>query len=351
MSRSLSHQIKMSTVTRARIKSANSHCAVPVTKSALRGSHCAVPVTKSALRGSQSAAPATKSALRGSPSAAPAMKSALRGSPSAVAVRKSALRGSQSAAPATKSAHRGSQSAGSQSAVPVTKSALRGSASAAPATKSALRGSQSAVPVTKSALRGSQSAAHATKSAHRGSQSAAPATKSPNETHIQKSRFTAPVTKSELLDDHHRVQSAAPATNTVSKALRLPRKLQSNTSDPLHLSRKAPKHEVSLAPATKSDHHVQKCTRRHNESAVATWTHPPTSSPTPGVTFKTIFLRRDFTKKNKNKTSQKHAKKNCFSPPLGQFWKGRPLSERRSAFLVIPASGLFTSFISPFKEP
>ena len=44
-------------------------------------------------------------------------------------------------------------------------------------------------------------------------------------------------------------------------------------SDPLHLPRIAdfgqPKQEVSFAPATKSDHHVRKCTRRHNESAVA----------------------------------------------------------------------------------
>ena len=30
-----------------------------------------------------------------------------------------------------------------------------------------------------------------------------------------------------------------------------------------------PKHEVSLAPATKSDHHVRKCARHHNESAAA----------------------------------------------------------------------------------
>ena len=34
-----------------------------------------------------------------------------------------------------------------------------------------------------------------------------------NEPHVQKSQFTAPVTKSELLDDHHHVQSAARATN------------------------------------------------------------------------------------------------------------------------------------------
>ena len=136
------------------------------------------------------------------------MKSALRGSPSAVPVTKSALRASPSA-------------------VRATKSALRASPSAAPVTKSALRGSPSAAPATKSAHRGSQNAAPATKSAHRGSQSAVPATKSANEPHVQKSRFTAPVTKSELLDDHHHVQSAAPATKTVlrSKTAPMPRKV------------------------------------------------------------------------------------------------------------------------------
>ena len=68
----------------------------------------------------------------------------------------------------------------------------------------------------------------------------------------KKSRFTAPVKKSELLNDHHHVQSAAPAKK---KKLHF----EVNSSDPLHLSRKvdfeARKHEVSLAPATKSDHH------------------------------------------------------------------------------------------------
>ena len=119
--------------------------------------------------------------------------------------------------PATKSALRGSPCA-----VPATKSALRGSQSPVPATKSALRGSQSAVPVTKSALQGSQSAAPATKSAHRGSQSAAPATKIVNEPHVEKSRFTAPVTKSELLEDHQHVRSAAPATKTAFRSKTAP---------------------------------------------------------------------------------------------------------------------------------
>ena len=153
----------------------------------------------------------------------------------------------------------------SQDAVPVTKSARRGSQSAVPATKSAHRGSPSALPATKSALRGSPSAVPARKSALQGSPSAAPATKSANKPHVQKSRFTAPVTDSEIVDDHHHVESAVPATkNCISKY---------NSSEPLHLSRKvdfgAPKHEVSLAAATKSNHHVRKCARHHNESAVA----------------------------------------------------------------------------------
>ena len=57
---------------------------------------------------------------------------------------------------------------------------------------------------------------------------------------------------------------------TMSKVLHLPRNLHFEVK-PL-LSRKvdfgAPKHEVSHAPATISDHHVRKCARRHNESAV-----------------------------------------------------------------------------------
>ena len=64
----------------------------------------------------------------------------------------------------------------------------------------------SAAPVSKFARRGSQSAVSVTKSALRGSQSAVPATKSANEPHAEKLRFTAPVTKSERLDDHHHVE-------------------------------------------------------------------------------------------------------------------------------------------------
>ena len=80
----------------------------------------------------------------------------------------------------------------------------------------------SAVPATKSAHRGSQSAAPVTKSARRGSQSA------------------------ELLDDHDHVQSI----------LRLPRKLHFQVQQLRSLAPdfEAPKHEASLAPATKSPH-------------------------------------------------------------------------------------------------
>ena len=84
------------------------------------------------------------------------------------------------------------------------------------------------------------SAVNATKSAHRGSQSAVA-------TYVQKPRFNAPVTKSELLDDHRHVQSAAPATKRAfrSKTPPIPctchekSTLQhQSTRFPLHLSRK-----------------------------------------------------------------------------------------------------------------
>ena len=39
-----------------------------------------------------------------------------------------------------------------------------------------------------------------------------------NKPRVQKSQFTAPVTKSELLDDHHHAQSAAPATKTAFRS-------------------------------------------------------------------------------------------------------------------------------------
>ena len=73
--------------------------------------------------------------------------------------------------------------------------------------------------------------------------SAAPATKSANEPHVQKSRFTAPVTKSEVLDDHHHAQSAAPALR--SKTAPIPCTCHEksilkhqNTRFPLRLPRK-----------------------------------------------------------------------------------------------------------------
>ena len=70
--------------------------------------------------------------------------------------------------------------------------------------------------------------APAPKSALRGSQSAAPATEictsrfANDLPHVQKSRFTAPVTKSEHLEDHHRVQSAAPATKSALRSKTAP---------------------------------------------------------------------------------------------------------------------------------
>ena len=102
------------------------------------------------------------------------------------------------------------------------------------------------------------------------SQSAVPATKSANEPHVQKSRFTAPVTKSELPDDHHHVQSAAPATKTAlrSKTAPIPCTCHEkstlehqNTRFPLRLPRK-----VTTM--------YRKCARHHNESAVARSTRP-----------------------------------------------------------------------------
>ena len=94
------------------------------------------------------------------------------------------------------------------------------------------RGSQRAVPVSISARRGSQ-------------YSAAPATTSANEPHAQKSGFTAPVTKSELVKHHDHVQSAALATKSAlrSKTVPIPCACRLWTT----------KARVSLAPAAKSD--------------------------------------------------------------------------------------------------
>ena len=147
--------------------------------------------------------------------------------------------------------------------MPAAKSVLRGSPSAAPATKSAHRGSQSAVPATsrftKCCTCHEICTSRLTKccacfKVHQMlclprnlSPSAVPATKSANKPHVQKSRFSAPVTKSELLDDHHHVQSAAPATKTAfrSKTAPIPCACHEkstlehqNTRFPLHLPRK-----------------------------------------------------------------------------------------------------------------
>ena len=49
-----------------------------------------------------------------------------------------------------------------------------------------------------------------------------PATKSAIEPHVQKSPFTEPVTKSELFNDHHRVQSAVPASKSAFRSKTAP---------------------------------------------------------------------------------------------------------------------------------
>ena len=159
----------------------------------------------------------------------------------------------------------------SESAVPATKSALRGSPSTA-GSPQVLRLPRNLHFEVHQALyppRNLHFEVHTSvmKSTLRGSQSAVPATKSANEPRVQKSRFTAPVRKSELLDDHRHVQSVAPATKTA---------LRSKTAPiPCACHEKSPKHEVSLAPATKKHHHVRKCARHHNESAVARSTRRP----------------------------------------------------------------------------
>ena len=91
-----------------------------------------------------------------------------------------------------------------------------------PATKSALRGSQSAAPATKSPLQGPQSTAPAMKCAFQGPQSTAPATIPENEPHVQKSRCTALVKKSERLEDYHHAQSAAPGTQSTHRSKTAP---------------------------------------------------------------------------------------------------------------------------------
>ena len=164
--------------------------------------------TKSTLQGPQTA---TKSTRQGPQSIASATKSAPQNPPSIAPATKSALQGPQNTAPPAKSTRKGPQTA-------------------APATM--LQGSQSVAPATKSALSGPKyCACHEVCTSRFPSQ-----TQHLNEPHVQKSRLTAPATKSEQAQ-----------TNTMSKVLCLP--------DLLHLSQKVdfrpPKHEVSLAPATK----------------------------------------------------------------------------------------------------
>ena len=78
-----------------------------------------------------------------------------------------------------------------------------------------------------------------------------------NEPHVQKPRFTAPVTKSELLNDHHHVQSAAPATKTAVRSKTAPIPCTSHEKSTLD-------HEDTRFPL----HLPRKRARHHNESAV-----------------------------------------------------------------------------------
>ena len=290
---------------------------MPATKSALRGSTRAVPATKSALRGSQSAAPATKSALRVSPSAAPATKSALRGSPSA--------------APATHfEVHQ---------ALRLPRNLRFQAASAAPATKSALRG------FTKSCACHEICTSRFTKRCTCHEICASRLTKCHE---ICTSRFTERCTCHEISTSRFSKRACHEiCTSRLTLRLCLARNLQTSqmstshdslhlsSHDSLHLSRNlssstittkcpkcpatktafrsttapipctlspkfdfgAPTREVSLAPATKSHHHVRKCAydrrdgvrcecekvhaRHHNESAVVRSTrrrHPDSAS-------------------------------------------------------------------------
>ena len=115
-----------------------------------------------------------------------------------------------------------------------------------PATKPALQGPQSTAPATMSALQCPQIVAPATKAALQGHE----ALRLPQNTHFKvhkvlylppnlktrhmvthvhrKKRFIAPATKSEHAEDHHHVQSTAPATKLVD-LLRLSRKVDLST--------------------------------------------------------------------------------------------------------------------------
>ena len=183
---------------------------------------------------------------------------------------------------------------------------IRGSPSAVP-TKSALRGSPS------STLRGSQSAATATKSALRGSQRSLrievhqvlclprnlrievhqvlclprnlrfevhQVLPLPRNLHIEGHRVlclprnlqTSHMSKSH--DSPHLSRNLSSSTiTTMSKVLHLPPAQSKTAPTPSTCHEKstkeAPKHEVSLAPATNSDHHVPKCGAQSLEAPAA----------------------------------------------------------------------------------
>ena len=102
-----------------------------------------------------------------------------------------------------------------------------------------------------------------------------------SEPHVQKSRFTAPVTKSERLEDHHHVQSAAPATKSALRCNTAPipcachenEKLtldHQNTRFPLHLPRHAPATQILRACAVEihvDDFKRHECTINSSELA------------------------------------------------------------------------------------
>ena len=131
----------------------------------------------------------------------------------------------------------------------------------APATKCS-------APATKSALQGHKvprlSTAPATKSALQGPQSTAPVTTSENEPHVQKSRFTSRVTKSEHVEDYQ-----CCACHEIYRNLHIEVKpLRPLAPVTMKVDFGPPKHEVSLAPATKSDHQSAcgTATRAHAQS-------------------------------------------------------------------------------------
>ena len=95
-------------------------------------------------------------------------------------------------------------------------------------------------------------------------------TKSANEPHVQKPRFTAPVTKSEVLDDHHHVQSAALATKAAFRSKTAPIPCKStlehkNTKFPLRLRQVL---RACAVEARVDDVERHECTANSSELAV-----------------------------------------------------------------------------------